>query len=267
MYGGLFSDDNKNYAGYNSCINFLTCHDGFTLYDLYSYNRKHNENNGWNNTDGSDDNRSWNCGEEGESTNPEVLDLRYKLIRNACAVLMCSRGTPMFLAGDEFGNTQYGNNNSYCQDNEISWLDWNYLKKNKELFEFFKFMINYRHRHPVIRKRLPKAVCGMEQIVAHAADAAVTNLPENAMTIAISFAGYDREKGTDDLVYVAVNSYWEPVPITLPKLRNRGTWHLSVNTAGDKKGNFFYPEGKEPRVSKKYTMPPRSVVIFTGKTK
>ena len=87
------------------------------------------------------------------------------------------------------------------------------------------------------------------------------------MTIAISFAGYDREKGSDDLVYVAVNSYWEPVPITLPKLRNRGTWHLSVNTAGDKKGNFFYPEGKEPRVSKKYTMPPRSVVIFTGKTK
>ena len=109
----------------------------------------------------------------------------------------------------------------------------------------------------------------MEQILAHAADATITNtdIPDNSMTIAISFAGYDTEKGADDLVYVAVNSYWEPVPITLPKLRNRGTWHLSVNTAGDKKGNFYYPEGKEPRVSKKYTMPPRSVVIFTGKTK
>ncbi len=264
MYGGMFSDDNGNYAGYNSCINFLTCHDGFTLYDLYSYNQKHNEGNGWNNTDGSDDNRSWNCGEEGESKDPDVLALRYKMIRNACAVLMCSRGTPMFLAGDEFGNTQYGNNNSYCQDNEISWLDWNYLEKNKDLFEFFKFMIDYRRRHPVIRKKLPNAVCGMEQIIAHAADATVTNLPENAMTIAISFAGYDREKGTDDLVYVAVNSYWEPVPITLPKLRNRGIWHLAANTAGDKKGNFFYAEEKEPRVGNKYTMPPRSVVIFTG---
>ncbi len=267
MYGGMFSEDHKNYAGYNSCINFLTCHDGFTLYDLYSYNYKHNEGNGWNNTDGSDDNRSWNCGEEGESTNPEVLALRYKMIRNACAVLMCSRGTPMFLAGDEFGNTQYGNNNSYCQDNEISWLDWSYLKKNKELFEFFKFMIHYRHRHPVIRKRLPNAVCGMEQIVTHAADASITNLPEHAMTLAISFAGYDRKKGTDDLVYVAVNSYWEPVPITLPKLRNHVAWHLSVNTAGDKKGNYYYSEGKEPRVGTKYTMPPRSVVIFTGKSR
>ena len=189
------------------------------------------------------------------------------MIRNACAVLMCSRGTPMFLAGDEFGNTQYGNNNSYCQDNEISWLDWSYLKKNKELFEFFKFMIHYRHRHPVIRKKLPKAVCGMEQIVAHAADASVTNLPENTMTLAISFAGYDRKKGTDDLVYVAVNSFWEPVPITLPKLRNHVAWHLSVNTAGDKKGNYYYSEGKEPRVGTKYTMPPRSVVIFTGKSR
>lgn len=129
MYGGFFSDYKGNYAGYNSCVNFLTCHDGFTMYDLYSYNTKHNESNGWNNTDGSDDNRSWNCGVEGETDNEEVLKLRYRMIRNACAVLMCSRGTPMFLAGDEFGNTQYGNNNGYCQDNEISWLDWSMLEK------------------------------------------------------------------------------------------------------------------------------------------
>lgn len=267
MYGGFFSDDNGNYAGYNSCINFLTCHDGFTLYDLYSYNEKHNDGNGWNNTDGSDDNRSWNCGAEGETNDPEILALRFKMIRNACAVLMCSRGTPMFLAGDEFGNSQFGNNNSYCQDNEISWLDWSLLEKNKELFEFFKFMIRYRYKHPVIRKNLPKAVCGMEQLQAHAANAEITNLPEGARTFAISFAGYNREKGADDLVYIAVNSYWEDVPITLPKLRNRGTWHLSVNTAGDKKGNYYYPEGKEPRVAGKYTMPSRSVAIFTGYTR
>ena len=106
LYGGYYDNTHSNYAGYNSCVNFLTCHDGFTLYDLYAYNDKHNEANGWNNTDGSNDNRSWNCGEEGDSTNPEVLSLRFRMIRNACAVLMSSRGTPMFLAGDEFGNTK-----------------------------------------------------------------------------------------------------------------------------------------------------------------
>ena len=104
----------------------------------------------------------------------------------------------------------------------------------------------------------------MDQLHAHSTDAEITDLPEGARTIAISFAGYDRQKGTDDLVYVAVNSYWEEVPITLPKLRNRGTWRLSVNTAGDKNGKYFYPEGKEPRVTNKYKMPPRSVVVFTG---
>ena len=105
LYGGYYSDGNSNYAGYNSCINFLTCHDGFTMYDLYSYNNKHNEANGWNNTDGANDNRSWNCGMEGDTKDPEVLKLRYRMIRNACAILMCSRGTPMFFSGDEFGNT------------------------------------------------------------------------------------------------------------------------------------------------------------------
>ena len=137
LYGGNDGDYRGNYAGYNSCVNFFTCHDGFTLYDLYSYNEKHNEANGWNNTDGAKDNRSWNCGAEGETEDGEVLKLRYRMIRNACAVLMCSRGTPMFLAGDEFGNTQYGNNNGYCQDNPVSWLDWTLLEKNRDLFEFF----------------------------------------------------------------------------------------------------------------------------------
>ena len=113
LYGGYYDNTHSNYAGYNSCVNFLTCHDGFTLYDLYAYNDKHNEANGWNNTDGANDNRSWNCGAEGETDDPEVLSLRRRMIRNACAVLMCSRGTPMFLAGDEFGNTKFGNNNSY----------------------------------------------------------------------------------------------------------------------------------------------------------
>ena len=114
-------------------MNFLTCHDGFTLYDLYAYNEKHNEANGWNNTDGANDNNSWNCGEEGETEHADILKLRDRMRKNALAVLLCSRGAVMFLAGDEFGNTQYGNNNAYCQDNEISWLDWNRLEQYRNL--------------------------------------------------------------------------------------------------------------------------------------
>lgn len=265
MYGGFEGNHAKDYAGYNSCVNFLTCHDGFTMYDLYSYNYKHNESNGWNNTDGANDNRSWNCGEEGETNNPEVLKLRYRMIRNACAVLMCSRGTPMFLAGDEFGNTQFGNNNGYCQDNEISWLDWSYLEKNRELFEFFKFMIHYRLKHPIIRKKLADAVCGMEPLHAHGTDASKLNIDRDARTFATSFAGYDRENGRDDLVYIAVNTYWMDVEITLPDLHNREFWYLSVNTYGDGNGRYFYQEGEEPRIDRNFIMRPRSVAVFTGR--
>ena len=262
MYGGLTVNDNRDYVGYNSSINFFTCHDGFTLYDLYSYNDKHNENNGWNNTDGTNDNRSWNCGAEGDTSDPEVLKLRYRMIRNACALLMCSRGTPMFLAGDEFGNTH----NSYCQDNEISWLDWTCLEKNRDLFEFFKFMIAYRHKHAVIRKKLPNAVCGMEPIHAHDVRAENTNLPDGTRTFAVSFAGYDKKKGEDDLVYIALNTYWEDVEITLPDLHKRGSWYLSVNTYGDGEGRYCYPEGQEIRIDGSFVMRPRSVAVFTGKT-
>lgn len=126
------------------------------------------------------------------------------MIRNACAVLMCSRGTPMFLAGDEFGNTQYGNNNGYCQDNEISWLNWNDLEKNRGLFEFFKYMIAFRQEHRVIREKLPDAVCGMDPIHTHDTDAERTDIARDSLTFCVSFAGYDLDKGKDDLVYIAV---------------------------------------------------------------
>lgn len=265
LYGGYYDNTHSNYAGYNSCVNFLTCHDGFTLYDLYAYNDKHNEANGWNNTDGANDNRSWNCGAEGETDDPEVLSLRRRMIRNACAVLMCSRGTPMFLAGDEFGNTKFGNNNSYCQDNITSWLDWRMLEKNKDLFEFFKFMIAFRKKHPVIHKQLPTSVCGMDPIHTHNLNAEETDIPRDARTFCVSFAGYDKEKGKDDLIYVAVNTFWEDVTITLPNLHGRGAWHLSVNTYGDGNGQYCYPEGQEVRIDGSFVMRPRSVAVFTGR--
>lgn len=265
LYGGYYDNPKGNYAGYNSCVNFLTCHDGFTLYDLYAYNDKHNEMNGWDNTDGSNDNRSWNCGAEGETDDPEVLKLRYRMIRNACAVLLCSRGTPMFLAGDEFGNTKFGNNNSYCQDNEISWLDWSLLEKNRDLFEFFKFMIAYRKEHLVIRKKLPDAVCGMDSLHTHNINAEDMTIPRDARTFTVSFAGYDKEKGRDDLVCICVNTYWEDVTITLPDLHKRGAWYLSVNTYGDGQGRYFYPRGQETRITGEFIMRPRTVCIFTGR--
>ena len=265
LYGGYYDNTHSNYAGYNSCVNFLTCHDGFTLYDLYAYNDKHNEANGWNNTDGANDNRSWNCGAEGETDDPEVLSLRRRMIRNACAVLMCSRGTPMFLAGDEFGNTKFGNNNSYCQDNITSWLDWRMLEKNKDLFEFFKYMIAFRQEHRVIREKLPDAVCGMDPIHTHNLNAEETDIPRDARTFCVSFAGYDKEKGKDDLIYVAVNTFWEDVTITLPNLHRRGAWHLSVNTYGDGNGHYCYPEGQEVRIDRSFVMRPRSVAVFTGR--
>lgn len=266
LYGGYYDNPKGNYAGYNSCVNFLTCHDGFTLYDLYAYNDKHNEMNGWDNTDGSNDNRSWNCGAEGETSDPEVLNLRYRMIRNACAVLLCSRGTPMFLAGDEFGNTKFGNNNSYCQDNEISWLDWSLLEKNRDLFEFFKFMIAYRKEHLVIRKKLPDAVCGMDSLHTHNINAEDMTIPRDARTFTVSFAGYDKEKGRDDLVCICVNTYWEDVTITLPDLHKRGAWYLSVNTYGDGQGRYFYPQGQETRITGEFIMRPRTVCIFTGRS-
>ena len=265
LYGGFYDHNHSNYAGYNSCVNFLTCHDGFTLYDLYSYNEKHNEANGWNNTDGADDNRSWNCGVEGDTDDPEVLALRRRMIRNACAVLMCSRGTPMFLSGDEFGNTKFGNNNSYCQDNITSWLDWRMLEKNKDLFEFFKFMIAFRKQHPVIHKQLPTSVCGMDPIHTHNVNADQTDIPRDARTFCVSFAGYDKKKGHDDLIYIAVNTFWEDVTITLPDLHGRGAWHLNVNTYGDGNGKYCYPDEEAARIDRRFVMRPRSVAVFTGK--
>src|SRR5438477_4049927 len=132
-------------------VNFITCHDGFTMRDLYSYNGKHNEANGEDNRDGSNDDYSWNCGAEGETRDPEVLNLRNRLMKNAWAALMLSRGVPMVLMGDEIGRTQQGNNNAYCQDNELSWMDWAQTQQNGEMYRFAKNIIAFRIAHPVLR--------------------------------------------------------------------------------------------------------------------
>ena len=210
------------FRGYNASVNFLTCHDGFTLWDLYSYNAKHNDANGWNNTDGADDNRSWNCGIEGETEDPNVLALRRKLVKNAFAVLMCSRGTPMFLSGDEFFNTQFGNNNSYCQDNEISWLDWGLLDKNREHFEFCRFMIAFRKANPVISRNQGACSQGFPEFS--------TFLYNDSRTLGVLYAGRTQDDSGDALVYLAVNVYWEVMDHDLPVLSPPYHWLLAADT-------------------------------------
>lgn len=219
---------NPTLRGDNVSVNFITCHDGFTLNDLYTYQNKHNEANGWSNTDGGDDNRSWNCGAEGETDDPEILRLRRRMLRNACAVLMCSRGTPMFLAGDEFGNTQFGNNNAYCQDNEISWLDWGLLEKNGDIHDFFRYMIRFRREHDVLRKYTRDCSCGFPDISLHGAEPWVFREKGAEKTLGVMFAGHD---DGDDIVYLGINTWWEDTEIRLPVLPVHLSWRLAVNTS------------------------------------
>lgn len=223
----LYSPESR---GHKASVNFMTCHDGFTLYDLYSYNEKHNEKNGWNNTDGDNNGHCWNCGAEGETDDPNVNGLRRRLIKNAFAALLCSRGPAMFFAGDEFCNTQFGNNNAYCQDNIISWLDWSRLEEFKEIHDFVRHMIQFRKEHPILRKMTKPSSCQFPEISVH------NGTPFNASTdyktklIGIMYAGRNEEDTEDDIVFYCMNAYWEPLVMQLPVLPNGKHWHVDTNT-------------------------------------
>ncbi|MCI7092361.1 MAG: alpha-amylase family glycosyl hydrolase [Lachnospiraceae bacterium] len=246
----------RGYLGYNSSVNFITCHDGFTLYDLYAYNGKHNEANGWGNSDGADDNRSWNCGEEGPSSNPEIEKLRTRMMKNAMGILLMSRGTPMFLAGDEFANTQFGNNNAYCQDNEISWLDWNYCDKNRDILEFTKGMIAFRKQHDCIRRDLKAAKCGFPNISVHAGTPWNALITKDTKAMYVVYAGYDENTRDDDIVCVCLNVWWEGVEIQLPDLPEGKSWHLVASTAGEERGMAW----------KRVVMQPRSLAVLVAES-
>lgn len=241
----------------NASINFLTCHDGFTLWDLFSYNEKHNQQNGWNNTDGSGDNISWNCGAEGETDDPAINALRRRMVRNAFTLLMCSRGIPMFLAGDEFGNTQFGNNNAYCQDNLISWLDWRYLEKNRDLFIFFQSMIRFRKSHRVLRTNLSGGTWGHPDVSFHGVTPGhAKTFESHERYVGVLFAGTD--KGKNDLVYVAANAWWEELEVRLPNLPQNRNWTLAVSSWEETPFTPF------PWNGSRFTIGPRSVMVFTA---
>ena len=241
----------------NASVNFLTCHDGFTLHDLYAYNDKHNEKNGWNNTDGANDNNSWNCGVEGETDDPGVNALRERMVRNAITLLMCSRGTPMFLAGDEFGNTQHGNNNAYCQDNATSWLDWSLLEKNRGLFEFFRYMIRFRKAHRVLRANTNNGACGFPDVSFHGTAPWKEEFGGHDHYVGVMFAGWERESGPQ-VVYVASNAYWCELEAELPQLPASMSWHLVVSTWQEEQGAYL-------QRGNRFTIGPRSVLVFEAK--
>ena len=241
----------------DASVNFITCHDGFTLWDLFSYNEKHNERNGWNNTDGANDNNSWNCGAEGDTGDPGVNALRRRMCRNAFALLMCSRGIPMFLAGDEFSNTQFGNNNAYCQDNITSWLDWTLLEKNRDMFAFFRHMIRFRREHRVLRANISDGCWGLPDVSFHGVNGRCGGFGGHERYVGVLFAGGERGVGPQ-MVYVASNAWWEELYVRLPELPASAEWTLAVDT--------WEETVPAPRpVSGGFTIRPRSVMVFVGR--
>lgn len=252
-------------------INFVTCHDGFTLNDLVSYNHKHNEGNGENNRDGADHNLSYNYGVEGSVDDPEITTLRERQIKNFITILFISQGTPMILSGDEIKFTKKGNNNTYCQDNELNWFNWNLLKENKEIFEFTKFMINFRRNHPVLRRErflIEKSGLASESydLIWHGVELEKPDLSSHSHSIALQLKGdnpkFPHEEKDDD-IYIAVNAFWNDLIFDIPEPHENKKWHRVVDT-NDKK----MPEGDKMTdviTESKLHVKSRSIIILIEK--
>lgn len=248
-------------------VNFITCHDGFTLNDLVSYNHKHNEENGEDNRDGINDNLSWNCGIEGDTKNSEIEGLRQRQIKNFAAILMLSQGVPMFVAGDEFRRTQKGNNNAYCQDNEISWLDWNLVEKSADIFRFFKLMINFRkcYCHSALHRRYfftgEVNERGFADISWHGCKLFSPGWHDShARVLAFTLGGFEQEAD----IHVMLNMYWENLDFEIPSIKGR-RWYKVVDTALVSPMDIVEP-GEETIVSGNvYPVKDRSVVVLISK--
>lgn len=248
-------------------INFITCHDGFTLWDLVSYNQKHNQANGENNRDGTDQNLSWNCGEEGESSDPDLLALRRRQARNFMAILFLSQGVPMLLAGDEFLNTQGGNNNAWCQDNEISWLDWRLAEVNHEMVRFVRELIAFRRRHPCLTRNLfftgqSATSSGVPDIVWHG-----TKLNEplwndyEAQVLAFTITG---TTDTEEDLHIVLNMSERVIEVLLPENPQRH-WHLAIDTAALSPNDIVTQASQRAMDKTHRQIQWRSVVVFEAR--
>ncbi len=258
----------------DSSVNFITAHDGFTLADLVSYNEKHNDANGEENRDGDNYNESWNCGAEGETSDPNILALRARQMRNAIVLLTMSQGMPMLLMGDEVGRSQTGNNNTYCHDSEFNWLDWNLLKTNADFLRFVKNCIAFRNLHPVLRNRkyfqhYDYLDVGYPDISWHGTTAYNPDWEdEECRTLAFMLCG-KYAKGNarpDDFIYVAMNVHWEAHSFELPQLPVGMNWHIFINTTMPSPEDIWEP-GNEPLLQEQSWMMlgERSMVVLVGR--
>ncbi len=257
--------------GTTASINFITAHDGFTLMDLVSYNEKHNWDNLENNTDGANDNDSWNCGWEGPTDDNWINTLRFQQIKNAAAILMLSQGVPMLVMGDELGSSKQGNNNTYCHDNGLNWLDWSLLSKNAHLYRFFKYMIEFRHAHPMLRNKdhltnQDPAGTGYADITWHGTQA--WNIDWNGKALAFMLNGQYAKGGLaqDDFIYVGINVHHETLPFALPGLPAGRQWHVFANTSMPSPDDI-HPPGMEIQFESQdeFIAAGRSVFILVGK--
>ena len=257
-------------------INYMANHNGFTLMDLVSYDEKHNEANGEANRDGSNVNYSWNCGEEGPSRKKRLLKLRMQQLRNAFAILLLSQGTPLIYAGDERGNSQSGNNNAWCQDNEISWIPWKTGKTETGLLAYVKGLIAFRKAHPVFRQSrelqmMDYLSCGYPDVSYHGKQAWFADFENYSRSVGILYAGSyveagTEEKGKDDFFYVAYNMHWMPHEYALPGLPGEALWRVAVDT-GIEGADSIYQEGQEPVLEdqRMITVPERTIMVLIGK--
>jgi isoamylase len=259
--------------GASASINFITCHDGFTLNDLVSYSEKHNWANGEENRDGANDNNSWNWGVEGPTDDPKILALRRRLMKNGIAILMVSQGVPLILMGDEVGRTKQGNNNTYCHDNELNWLDWNLRQENEDLFRFFRACIAFRKAHPVLRhyhhlQQRDVVGSGYPDISWHGPEAWNPDWSSQARTLAFMVCGRHTPDGLerDDYIYVAMNMHWEDHRFELPQLPPRYRWHQFANTGQPHPDDIVLPGEERPLRNQRFLkLASRSVAILTGR--
>lgn len=251
----------------SASVNFVTCHDGFTLYDLVSYNWKHNEANGEDNRDGCNDNDSWNCGTEGETDDPEVMSLRMRQMKNMMTILMTSRGVPMILAGDEFANTQWGNNNAYCQDNEVSWINWTNLTKFGDLKQYISGLIKFRRAHPVLMSGsydFDQNGTGYPELSFHGLNPWEIDECAPTLNFAYMYAEDHEKYGTkeDVFIYVMVNAHWEVHTYALPIIPKGYSWRLLFE------GNGFISDQEDGTVLEdqgRMDLGARSTAVLIGK--
>lgn len=247
-------------------IHYMSNYYGFTLADMVSYDYKHNEANGEENRDGSDYNCSWNCGEEGPTRRQKVRQLREKQMKNAMCMILLSQSAPLIFMGDEFGNSQKGNNNPYCQNNSITWLDWSGIEKNAGIFSFWKMLVKFRKSHPVLRperemRLMDYIACGYPDLSYHGQSAWRPQLEGNCRHIGIMFCGKYAKAAhiqADDFLYLAMNMHWESHAMALPKLPKGMKWKKVFMTAGRE----VKEDGADNHMENVRNVPPRSIVMY-----